>query len=192
MRELSKAVLALCLLDSERPVQRKASLQSCLNFDMLSRIHGPTSLTVRTKPAVLRATCSQCPLLDRRLEVDPVLSKRLDQTSCRGLFQHKLYCDSTTVVQRRNDKQKSKSQATCRETSLPDFKIPGNKQISCLLYFKLSLMFLEKTSTYLRWHVTSRNPIHEKLSIFRCAVQWSKKMLSSLKSLYFERQQMPK
>lgn len=29
--ELSKAVLALCLLGHERPVQRKASMQSCLN-----------------------------------------------------------------------------------------------------------------------------------------------------------------
>ena len=56
MRELSKAVLALCPLGSERPVQRKASIQSCLNFDILSRIDGPRFVTVRTKLAMLHAT----------------------------------------------------------------------------------------------------------------------------------------
>lgn len=56
MRELSKAVLALCLLDSETPVQRKASIQSCINFDILSHIDGPRSLMVGTKRAMLHAT----------------------------------------------------------------------------------------------------------------------------------------
>lgn len=53
MRQLSKAVLALRLLDSERPVQRKVSIQ---NFDKLCHIHGPSSLMVRTKLAMLRDT----------------------------------------------------------------------------------------------------------------------------------------
>lgn len=56
MRQLSKAVLALCLLDSERPVQRKVSIQNFLNFDKLLCIDGPSSLTVGTKLAMLRAT----------------------------------------------------------------------------------------------------------------------------------------
>lgn len=103
--KLSKAVLALCLLDSERPVQRKASIQSCL------ALMAPDLLTVRSKLAMLHATDLIPGVLSLiiRLEVEPVLSQRLDQTSPRGLFQHKLCCDSATIVQRRNDKQKSKS-----------------------------------------------------------------------------------
>lgn len=97
MRELSEAVLALCALDSERPVQRKASIQSCLNFDLLSCIDDPRSLDGQNE--ICNAACdlpySWCPFLDIRLEVGPVLSKRLDQTSSRGLFQHNC-CSITT------------------------------------------------------------------------------------------------
>lgn len=47
------AGLALYPLDSERPVQRTASVQSCLNCRVLSCIDGPRSLT---KLAVLPVT----------------------------------------------------------------------------------------------------------------------------------------
>lgn len=56
MSELSKAALALCLLGHERPAQRKASQQSCLNCDRLPCIDGPRSLMVRPRLAVLHVT----------------------------------------------------------------------------------------------------------------------------------------
>lgn len=84
---------------SERPVQRKASIQRCLNFRVLSLPLTPGNSEGQSQPCNIpyNLPFSWGPPLDERLKVGPV-EQELDQTDSRILFQHKLFCESIMKV----------------------------------------------------------------------------------------------